>query len=78
MDEIGDAQSYQDQGCLKWASFRAISGNCADHGELQGLAAAPAGTLPRSRAHVRAWGRLAGGPGGPAGRGVRSDCRRRS
>jgi len=55
MVEIGAAQSYQDQGCLKWASFRAISGNCADHGELQGLAAAPAGALlrPRSRAGVR-------------------------
>jgi hypothetical protein len=27
MVEIGAAQSYQDQGCLKWASFLAISGN---------------------------------------------------
>ena len=69
MVEIGDWQSYQDQGCLKWASFRAISGNCADHGELQGLAAAPAGALPRSRARagLGARGRGAGRAGWPWG-----------
>jgi hypothetical protein len=66
MDEIGAAQSYKDQGCLKWASFRAISGNCADHGELQGLAAAPAGALPRLPAR-KGLGRVAGGPGLIAG-----------
>lgn len=53
MVEIGAAQSYQDQGCLKWASFRAISGkvqimeNCKGWQRLR---------LARSRVPARACG----------------------
>ena len=59
----------RNKDALKWASFRAISGNGADHGELQGLAAAPAGALPRLRARAGLGARGQGGPGGPAGVG---------
>ena len=38
----------------------AVSGNDADHGKLREMVQAPAGALPRPRARVRAWGRVAG------------------